>query len=222
MRTESYANFALRKEPMYSPRYLRFMRRLLPAMTWEIKDPGSVFVTIDDGPTPGITEWILDQLEKRGAKATFFCLGKNVEMYPHLYERILAAGHKVGNHTYSHLKGWEVSAEQYVEDIRRADSLVHSGLFRPPYGRITKEQARALRGRYRLIMGGIVSRDYSPLVSPGKCLRNVTRFVSGGSIVVFHDSLKSYRNMSYALPRTLDHIIEMGLQFKTIEPEEEK
>ena len=185
-------------------------------MTWEIDDPESVFITIDDGPTPGITEWILAELEKRGAKATFFCLGKNIELYPHLYEQILAAGHKVGNHTYGHLKGWEVPTEQYLEDIEHADRLVHSGLFRPPYGRITKEQAQALGGRYRLVMGSIVSRDYSQRGRPDKCLRNVTRAVTGGSIVVFHDSLKSYSNMSYALPRALDHIREMGLAFKTI------
>lgn len=201
---------------MFRPRYLKFLRRLLPAMTWEIDDPRGVYITIDDGPTPGITEWILDRLEEREAKATFFCLAKNVELYPHLYERIVAAGHATGNHTYSHLKGWEVPVEQYMADVERASEFVHSDLFRPPYGRITREQAAALRGRYRLVMAGIVSRDYNPAVRPEKCLANVTRAVSGGSIVVFHDSLKSYRNMSYALPRALDHIREMGLEFKTI------
>ncbi len=201
---------------MFRPGYLGILRHVLPAMIWKIDDPGSVFITIDDGPTPGITEWILEELAKRGAKATFFCLGKNVELYPHLYDSIVAAGHKVGNHTFGHLKGWEVSDGQYLEDIERADRLVHSDIFRPPYGRITKRQSVALGGRYRLIMGGIVSRDYSTSVKPAQCLKNVTRAVRGGSIVVFHDSLKSYRNMSYALPRALDHICRMGLTFKTI------
>jgi peptidoglycan/xylan/chitin deacetylase (PgdA/CDA1 family) len=193
------------------------MRRLLPSMTWEMGDANGVFITIDDGPTPGITEWILEELAKRGAKATFFCLGKNIELYPHLYQMIIDAGHKVGNHTYSHKKGWGTSPEQYMADVKHADTLAHSDLFRPPYGRITRRQAEALRGQYRLVMGSVVSRDYNPAVRPEKCLKNVTRAVSSGSIVVFHDSLKSYRNMSYALPRALDHICEMGLEFRIID-----
>lgn len=202
---------------MFRPRFLTFLRYFLPEMTWEIKDPGGVYITIDDGPTPGITEWILSELDKKGAKATFFCLGKNVEMYPDLYDRIIAAGHKVGNHSYSHLKGWEVSTKQYVEDVDFANQLVRSDLFRPPYGRIKKSQAKQLAERYRLVMGGIVSQDYSPLVHPRTCLRNVTKFVRPGDIVVFHDSQKSYRNMRYAFPRALDHIRKMNLEFRVLE-----
>lgn len=202
---------------MFRPRFLNFIRCFLPDMTWEVKDRGAVFLTIDDGPTPGITEWILNELDKRGVKATFFCLGKNVEMYPDLYGRIIAAGHAVGNHTYSHLKGWEVSTEQYVEDVDFANQLVRSELFRPPYGRITTRQSMILKERYRLVMANIVSQDYNLLMNPRKCLHNVTRFVKSGDIIVFHDSLKSFRNMRYALPRAIDHIKKMGLEFKVLE-----
>lgn len=202
---------------MFRPRFLNFVKYFLPDMTWEVKDNEAVYLTIDDGPTPGITEWILNLFEKKGVKATFFCLGKNAEMYPDLLEKILAAGHKIGNHSYSHVKGWEVSTYRYVEDIDFANHILHSDLFRPPYGRITQKQAEALADRYRLVMGGIVSQDYNPFIKPHRCLKNVTRFVRAGDIIVFHDSLKSYRNMRFALPKAIDHIHKMGLEFRTLE-----
>ena len=174
-------------------------------------------LTFDDGPTPGITEWILAMLEKYDAKATFFVLGKNVEAYPDLFRRIVDAGHKVGNHTYSHQKGWGMSLERYIEDVDFANDLIHSELFRPPYARITPAQARALSQRYKLVMWDVLSRDYSRSLSPRKCLKNVTKHLEPGAIVVFHDSEKSFRNMRYALPRTLDKIRKLGLKCKTIE-----
>ncbi len=195
----------------------KIVRRLMPNLIWEIDDEDGVFLTFDDGPTPGVTEWILSTLDKYDAKATFFVLGKNVEMYPDLYERIIAAGHKVGNHTYSHQKGWSMSLERYVEDVDFAGDLVHSELFRPPYARITPSQARLLSQRYKLVMWDVLSRDYNRNISPRTCLHNVTKYLEAGSIVVFHDSDKSFRNMSYALPRTLMKIRDMGLKCKTIE-----
>ena len=176
-----------------------------------------VCLTFDDGPTPGLTEWILAMLEKYDAKATFFVLGKNVEAYPDLFRRIVDAGHKVGNHTYSHQKGWGMSLERYIEDVDFANDLIHSELFRPPYARITPAQARALSQRYKLVMWDVLSRDYSRSLSPRKCLKNVTKHLEPGAIVVFHDSEKSFRNMRYALPRTLDKIRKLGLKCKTIE-----
>ena len=142
-------------------------------MIWEIDDEDGVFLTFDDGPTPGVTEWILSTLDKYDAKATFFVLGKNVEMYPDLYKRILDAGHKVGNHTYSHQKGWGMSLERYTEDVDFANDLIHSELFRPPYARITPAQARFLGQRYKLVMWDIISRDYNRRLSPRTCLKNV-------------------------------------------------
>ena len=195
----------------------KIIRHLFPSLIWEIDDPEGVFLTFDDGPTPGITEWILAMLEKYDAKATFFVLGKNVEAYPDLFRRIVDAGHKVGNHTYSHQKGWGMSLERYIEDVDFANDLIHSELFRPPYARITPAQARALSQRYKLVMWDVLSRDYSRSLSPRKCLKNVTKHLEPGAIVVFHDSEKSFRNMRYALPRTLDKIRKLGLKCKTIE-----
>ena len=145
----------------------------MPDLIWEIDDQDGVFLTFDDGPTPGVTEWILSTLDKYDAKATFFVLGKNVEMYPDLYKRILDAGHKVGNHTYSHQKGWGMSLERYTEDVDFANDLIHSELFRPPYARITPAQARFLGQRYKLVMWDIISRDYNRRLSPRTCLKNV-------------------------------------------------
>lgn len=195
----------------------KFLRRLMPDLIWEIKDDNGVFLTFDDGPTPGITEWILATLAKYNAKATFFVLGKNVELYPDLYQKILDAGHKVGNHTYSHQKGWGMPLERYLEDVDFAGDIIHSELFRPPYARVTPSQMRAVAKRYKIVMWDIVSRDYNRSLSREGCLRNVTKYLTAGSIVVFHDSEKSFKNMSYALPRTLERIKELGLKCKIIE-----
>ncbi|MEE0916162.1 MAG: polysaccharide deacetylase family protein [Alistipes sp.] len=195
----------------------KFIRRLMPDLIWEIEDNEGVFLTFDDGPTPGVTEWILATLKRYDAKATFFVLGKNVEMYPDLYQLILKEGHKVGNHTYSHQKGWSMSLERYIEDIDFASDIVHSELFRPPYARVTASQMRAVAQRYKIVMWDIVSRDYNRALSPQRCLDNVTKHLTAGSIVVFHDSEKAFKNMSYALPRTLKRVQEMGLKCKIIE-----
>ncbi len=189
----------------------------MPNLIWEIEDEDGVFLTFDDGPTPGVTEWILSTLDKYNAKATFFVLGKNVEMYPDLCQRILDRGHRIGNHTYSHQKGWNMSLERYVEDVDFAGDLIGSDLFRPPYAQITPSQVRLLSQRYRLIMWNVLSRDYNRKLSPKVCLKNVTKYLEGGSIVVFHDSEKAFRNLSYALPRTLERIAELGLKCKVIE-----
>ena len=130
----------------------KFIRWLMPDLIWEMKDRSAVYLTFDDGPTPGVTEWILSTLDKYDAKATFFVLGKNAEMYPDLYRRIVEAGHRIGNHTYSHQKGWGMSLERYIEDVDFANDLLHTELFRPPYARITPAQARALAKRYKLVM----------------------------------------------------------------------
>ncbi len=188
----------------------------MPDLIWEIDDDEGVFLTFDDGPTPGITEWILATLDKYDAKATFFVLGKNIEMYPDLYQRILDAGHRVGNHTYSHQKGWGMSLERYTEDVDFANDFIHSTLFRPPYAQITPAQTRLLAQRYKLVMWDILSRDYNRRLSPRTCLKNVTKYLEPGSIVVFHDSVKAFRNMRYALPHTLERIRQMGLKCKSI------
>lgn len=193
-----------------------FIKNIAPSLIWEIPSKDEVYLTFDDGPTPGVTEWVLEQLAKHDAEATFFCLGKNAEQHPYLKDMILAQGHRLGNHTYSHQKGWGMSLERYVEDVDFANDILKTDLFRPPYGRIKPSQANLLSKRYNIIMWDIISRDYSSIVSPRVCLRNVTNHVRGGSIVVFHDSQKAFRNLRYALPRTLDYLREKGLKCRAI------
>ena len=195
----------------------RVLKQMIPDSTWKIDDPNGVYLTFDDGPTPAVTEWILSTLEMYDAKGTFFVLGKNAELYPDLYQKILAAGHKIGNHTYSHQKGWGMSLERYIEDIDCADDLLKSELFRPPYARVTPAQMRAVAKRYKIVMWSIVSHDYNRRFSPQRVLHNVIDHIEPGSIVVFHDSDKAFRNMSYALKKTLEFIKERGWKSKIIE-----
>lgn len=195
----------------------KILRRLMPDLIWEIEDEEGIFLTFDDGPTPGVTEWVLSMLDKYDAKATFFVLGKNVEMYPDLFQKILDAGHKVGNHTYSHQKGWGMSLRRYIEDVDLAADMVHSELFRPPYANITINQFRAVAQRYKVVMWSILTRDYNRAVSPKSCLRGAIRDLRGGDIVSLHDSAKSFRNMSYALPAILRKAREKGLTCKILE-----
>lgn len=195
----------------------KFIRKLLPDLIWQIDDERGVYLTFDDGPTPGITEWILSLLKRYDAKATFFVLGKNVERYPDLYAKILADGHRVGNHTYSHQKGYLMSLEQYLEDIDFASYSVQSNLFRPPYARVTLSQLRAVAKRYKIVMWSIISRDYNRKISGERCLQGVLPHIKAGAIILFHDSEKSFANMSYALPKVLERIAELGLKCKAIE-----
>ena len=190
---------------------------MLPDLIWEIEDERGVYLTFDDGPTPGITEWILATLKRYDAKATFFVLGKNAEMYPDLYDKILEDGHRVGNHTYSHQKGALMSLERYLEDIAFAADIVHSNLFRPPYARVTPSQLRSVAKQYKIVMWSIVSRDYNRKITGEMCLNGVLPYIKAGSIILFHDSEKSFANMSYALPKTLEHIKKLGLKCKAIE-----
>jgi peptidoglycan/xylan/chitin deacetylase (PgdA/CDA1 family) len=195
-----------------------FLRHIFPAFVWSFEgETQRVFLTFDDGPRPEVTPWVLDELDKWQAKATFFCLGKNVEMFPDLFREIKARGHATGNHTYSHIKGWGMDTGLYIRDVDFANDLIGSNLFRPPYARIGPNQARMLGERYRVIMWDVLSRDYSRRISGRRCTRNVIKYVKPGSIVVFHDSVKSARNLWEALPRTLHYIYEQGWLCKPIE-----
>ena len=192
-------------------------RKLFRGAVWEVDDPKGLYLTFDDGPTPGVTEWILNTLDRYDAKATFFVLGKNVELYPDLYQMILDKGHKIGNHTYSHQKGWAMSTERYIEDVDLAGDMLHTELFRPPYARITRTQLQQIAQRYRIVMWNVLSRDYNRHLSPKKCLRETIRGLRGGDIISLHDSAKSFKNTSYVLPALLRKAREMGLQCKILE-----
>ena len=190
---------------------------MFPNVIWSIDDPEGIYLTFDDGPTPGVTEWILHTLDRYDAKATFFVLGKNVELYPDLYQMILDKGHKIGNHTYSHQKGWTMSTERYIEDVDLAGDMLHTELFRPPYARCTRAQLLQIAQRYRIVMWNVLSRDYNTYLSPKKCLRGTIHGLRGGDIISLHDSAKSFKNTSYVLPALLRKAREMNLQCKILE-----
>ena len=196
----------------------KIIRKLFPSFIWNFPDEKEgIFLTFDDGPRPEVTPLVLDLLDKYNAKATFFCIGKNVEMFPELFEEVKRRGHAVGNHSYSHVKGWGMKTGDYVRDIDIAGDMIKSNLFRPPYARIGTNQARVLNERYRAIMWTIISRDYNRNLSGDACARNVIPYIEPGAIIVFHDSIKCAPNLFEALPQVLEAIKEKGLICKRIE-----
>lgn len=194
------------------------LKRLYPSFIWSFpEEKDAVFLTFDDGPRPEVTPWVLDILDEYDAKATFFCIGKNVEQFGELYQEIKRRGHIVANHSYSHVKGWGMDTGSYVRDIDTASDLIESNLFRPPYARITPTQARVLSERYKIIMWSVLSRDYNRRLSGRQCANNVLPYITPGAIIVFHDSLKCAKNLWHALPLTLKEIKAKGLICKSIE-----
>ncbi|MFA8434151.1 MAG: polysaccharide deacetylase family protein [Marinifilaceae bacterium] len=192
----------------------KLIRSLLPPMIWRYPDEKKVaYLSFDDGPIPESTPWTLALLREKGVKATFFCVGDNVRKYPELYQKILEEGHAVGNHTFNHLNGWKTSTPVYLENVEKATNLMPTSLFRPPYGMIRPAQARVLRQDYRLIMWDVLSGDYLQRITPEQCLQRVLRGVRPGSVIVFHNHIKSEANMRYALPRAIDELRKRGYQF---------
>lgn len=191
----------------------RFIQRLYPERIWAFsRKKNAIFLTFDDGPIPEVTPWVLDELKKNNAKATFFCIGENAKKYPALFERIIAEGHAVGNHTHNHLNGWKTNTSTYIANTLLADKVINSKLFRPPYGKITSKQAKALQAKgYKIVMWDIISYDYDANTSPEKCLQNVLKNIKPGSVVVFHDSLKAEKNLRYVLPKVLEYLKEKNL-----------
>ncbi len=189
----------------------------MPRMTWDFYgESKKVFLTFDDGPTPDVTEWVLTHLKEYQAKATFFCLGRNVDHFPDIYEKIIGDGHSVGNHSYSHLKGFGSSNRTYFEDIEMARNLINSDLFRPPYGRIRPSQVNEIVKNYRIIMWNVLSIDYNRKIPGEKVVQNVMKNVTSGSIVVFHDSSKARKNLYYALPKVLEQLTARGYELVSI------
>jgi peptidoglycan/xylan/chitin deacetylase (PgdA/CDA1 family) len=176
----------------------------------------TLFLTFDDGPTVGVTQKVLDILDEHQARATFFCIGGNVLAQSDIYTDILRRGHQTGNHTWNHMNGWEYSDFSYFRNITECSQIVDSTLFRPPYGRIKRSQARGLKKRYSIIMWDVLSADWHAAVSPEKCLQNVVKNAVDGSIIVFHDSVKASENMLFALPRVLSYFSEQGFRFKVL------
>ncbi len=181
------------------------------------KQDKSIYLTFDDGPNPVVTPLILDILDKYKCKATFFCVGENVKKYPTIYQEITKRGHSVGNHTYNHLKGFGTSTKKYVENVEKADKLIKSRWFRPPYGRITPMQTHQLKKKYKLVMWDLITYDYDKNVLPIRIVREIKKKSRNGSIVVFHDSEKAQNNVLTALPKALEFWESQGYILKTFE-----
>lgn len=211
---------------LYFVKTPKILKRLFANLTWDVStNEKDIYLTFDDGPTPEITKWVLDQLNKYNAKATFFCIGKNVAEHPGIVQNIIANGHSIGNHTQSHANCWKVSKSTYLNDVEEAQKIINSkvlnresiNLFRPPYGKITSKRAKHLHKKgYKIIMWDVLSADFDQRIHPEKCLDNVLKNSKKGSIIVFHDSIKAQKNLKYALPKVLKHFSKKGYSFKSI------
>lgn len=206
------------------------IKKIFSNYVWDVSNTeNKIYLTFDDGPIPKITEWVLEELKKHDAKATFFCIGHNIEKHPEIFEKVINNGHSVGNHTFNHLNGWKTSTEEYLENSIKWS--VFSGqspncqlntdyckLFRPPHGKIKNSQSKKLRQLgYKIIMWDVLSADYDTSISPEKCLKNVLQNVSSGSIIVFHDSIKAFPNLEYTLPKALKYWKEKGFVFEKLD-----
>jgi peptidoglycan-N-acetylglucosamine deacetylase len=195
-----------------------FLKPIAADLVWDIAtDKNEVFLTFDDGPHPEITPQVLEILAPFNAKATFFCVGKNAEKYPEVIEKILAAGHAIGNHTYNHESGWESGQYSYLKSYLQCRSVIDSTLFRPPYGRIKRDQVKALKPRCKIIMWDVLSGDFDPKRTPERCAATVLKHTKPGSIVVFHDSEKAKTNVLGALPVVLEELAKRGVVFRALE-----
>ncbi len=219
-----------------------FLKKIFPNYIWSIPNSeNKIYLTFDDGPTPEITEWVLDELNKHKAKATFFCIGNNIEKHTIIFEKVINNGHSVGNHTFNHWNGWKTSTEEYLENVNLCQKAweVGSGkwevqnlqpapvpklrdrefnLFRPPYGKIKASQSKKLRELgYKIIMWDVLSADFDTTITPEKCLENVLKNVCSGSIIVFHDSVKAFPNLKYTLPKALKYWTEKGFVFEKLD-----
>ncbi len=191
---------------------------LFPHYIWsgkKIAGQKTVYLTFDDGPTPEITEWVLQQLKEYQAKASFFCIGKNVVEHPSIYLKLKKSPHEIGNHTFNHFNGWETTTPDYLQNVAACKEVLESKWFRPPYGRIKRAQAKALRQKgYDIVMWSVLSGDFDETLSREKCLQNVLETVKDGDIVVFHDSVKAFRLLEYVLPKVLKVLSEKGFVFE--------
>ena len=196
----------------------KLLRWLYPRALWRMdKNVKAVYLTFDDGPIPNITPWVLDLLDKYNIKATFFLVGANVRKHPEEFKMIVERGHRVGNHTFNHISGLKYLSYNYLENTNKADELINSTLFRPPHGWMRWGQYMVLSHRYTVVMWDLVTRDYSKRLNGRQVLRNVKKYVRNGSIITFHDSIKSEKNLKYALPRAIEWLLEQGYEFKTFD-----
>jgi peptidoglycan/xylan/chitin deacetylase (PgdA/CDA1 family) len=200
------------------------IKKIFYNQIWDIpNNENKIYLTFDDGPTPNVTEWVLELLEKEKIKATFFCIGNNIEKHPEIFNLIIEKGHSIGNHTFNHLQGWKTTTKQYIENVELNATEIcklnteYCKLFRPPYGKIKPSQSKLLRKKgFKIIMWDVLSKDYDATCSPEKCLENVVKNTKQGSIIVFHDSIKAQNNLKYVLPKAIEILKNNGFVFDTI------
>ncbi|WP_199138251.1 polysaccharide deacetylase family protein [Pedobacter sp. ASV12] len=226
---------------MYLVKSPLLLKWYYPSLTWnKSRSEKTVYLTFDDGPIPNVTDFVLNTLKSYGIKATFFCIGDNIIKHPAIFERLKNEGHAIGNHTFNHLKGWETDDKTYIDNWLQCQQLTQTYLFRPPYGRIKKSQigkiqALAKSSRFtvsgsqssagesqttsrqlQIVMWDVLSGDFDVTLSPDKCYQNVIRHTKNGAIIVFHDSLKAFDRLQYALPKTIQYLSDKGYQFGTL------
>jgi peptidoglycan-N-acetylglucosamine deacetylase len=200
----------------------RIIKLIYPGLVWHKKvDDRIIYLTFDDGPVPGVTEFVLEELEKFNAKATFFCVGENIVKHPELFNKIVSAGHQVGNHTFNHKNGWKTADPDYLGNIDLCEEALSAHLpanrvklFRPPYGRIKKSQIMQLKDKFQIVMWDVLTKDYDHGKPEGKCLKKSIGSTVPGSIVVFHDRYKNEERLKFMLPRYLFHFAEAGYVFE--------
>lgn len=191
---------------------------MFPKAIWRYPQKGKkqIYLTFDDGPIPEVTPWVLSVLREKGIKATFFCVGDNVRKHPDIFKMVMDEGHEIGNHTFNHLQGWQVRTKTFVNNVELAHQYLQSLLFRPPHGHMRFRQLLKLRKKYNVIMWDVVTRDYSRKQNAEGVLEVVKKYTQNGSIIVFHDSLKSIDKLKYALPLAIDYLKEQGYTFSLI------
>ena len=194
------------------------LRWMYPRAFWRMnKNEKAVDLTFDDGPSPEVAHWVRDLLDKYHSKATFFLVGDNVRKHPEEFKMIVERGHRLGNHTFNHIQGLKYLSYNYLANVNKADELIKSNLFRPPHGWMRWAQYMVLRNRYTIVMWDLVTRDYSKRLNGPQVLNKVKKYVRNGSIITFHDSLKSEKNLKYALPRAIEWLLEQGYEFKVFD-----
>ncbi|RNL55513.1 polysaccharide deacetylase family protein [Pedobacter jejuensis] len=225
---------------MYLVKSPLLLKWYYPSLLWnKPRTEKVIYLTFDDGPIPNVTEFVLKTLKAFNAEATFFCIGDNISKYPEVFQQVKNDGHAIGNHTYNHLKGWVTDDKTYIENTLKCQQLTQTNLFRPPYGRIKKSQIKKLAASYQLpvtglqeqtgdkqhtthktssqiVMWDVLSGDFDQKLSPEKCYQNVINNTRNGSIIVFHDSLKAFDRLVYALPKVLKYFSDKGFTFSTL------
>lgn len=201
-------------------KYPSVLKKLYPKRITRLKGEKSIYLTFDDGPVPEITPWVLSELKKYDAKATFFCIGENIKNHTEIFNQLISENHSIGNHTFNHLNGWKTSKEEYLQNTLLAEKEISrksTKFFRPPYGKIKNSQAAELvKQNYKIVMWDVLSGDFDSRISEENCFKNVIKNASAGSTIVFHDSQKAFKNLSYTLPKVLEYYAAKGFSFKAL------